>query len=737
MSDEALAASKKKLESQYLSTELEEDAGYWDQWVRAIARRTGHLEPMPLPEGATTEQKNIIGNMNKKVEANNAELKRLYGKKSLSISTESHGQHVMRLVGGFGGLFPLFTEGSLSIPVPEAAKAGAAIAFEKAKGLTSISEAGDSSLPLAPLAFAGGAKPGANLAWHLLSRQFEGEVDEGKVEALKQVYDQKRKEGNWITTGELFLGQTPEARGRTRDDWVSRSMESFEQGDDAVSIFTRAATKQGYEPKYSGFFGHLQGALEGDPYSTAAAAGLLFEFLPVELGVTKPYKMGKRMASAISDMPFMKGTSPERAMEALIAMKRTLKGTEVDIAAAQIAKRRELMANGKYKFTDEPPEIKRNLKVLSEALEGPIDKRQAPLKKGKKGKKGKRKRYWEESDALERLATTARVPVEGIRPTRFEKTKGGLEIEADGLTIETSVDGGEWRAVKPGPPARDADVELINKVFGITYQPSKLAEAMYVAETTGIGSTPTVAAAPGGVPPTPWRGLPHGGARPGWLRQAPQRSTRGVGNTTRSRRIIESALMALEPLSSAAKREGKLIGKARMIELNPKEIEELSHVAVKYDIPNLTLKDGKYIRRGDDKAFSNALITKMAGESAKDGYYVRQTPGLVSMARTLLDVVPAEWARRARKVKRQIDSAAALVVNVERSKLPKPARVALERMYRKLGNNYADMIREMTEVRRTTKNPVTLMRKLMGGEVELLTEGQMKGLRNGRRRETG
>ena len=204
---EALKKERARLESQYLPKALEEDAGWWDQWVRSISKRTGYLEPMPLPPRATPDQKTIIGNLNKRVEENNKELRRLYGEQALSVPTETHGQHLMRVIGNFGGLFPLFREGALSVPVPEASKAAAAMGLEKLKGLSSLTEAEKSKHPLAGLGFAGAAKPGANLAWHLLSRQFEGEADEGKIDALKQVYDKERKEGNWISMGELAISR--------------------------------------------------------------------------------------------------------------------------------------------------------------------------------------------------------------------------------------------------------------------------------------------------------------------------------------------------------------------------------------------------------------------------------------------------------------------------------------------------------------------------------------------------
>ena len=215
---EALEKERVRLESQYLPEALEEDAGWWDQWVRSISKRTGYLEPMPLPPRATPDQKTIIGNLNKRVEENNKELRRLYGEQALSVPTETHGQHLMRVIGNFGGVFPLFREGALSVPVPEASKAAAAMGFEKLKNLPPMGEMKTSQ------------SLGATMVWNQLSRQFEGEADEGKIDALKQVYDKERKEGNWISMGELFLGQTARERGLTRDDWVSRSLEGFEKG---------------------------------------------------------------------------------------------------------------------------------------------------------------------------------------------------------------------------------------------------------------------------------------------------------------------------------------------------------------------------------------------------------------------------------------------------------------------------------------------------------------------------
>mgnify|MGYP003632870719 CR=1 FL=1 len=621
---------------------------------------------------------------------------------------EGTAQWLLRFLSMGAGIVPLAQEAAVRMPVPEAVGPALALMYEQAKVLPTAEvpvNLGTAITPGAP-AFAG--------VMNALDKQFGGVPDKKRVKWLEGLVEESVREGNWMTLGKLFLNAEPDERGFDSEGWWSQSMERLTLGEDMVHVMGEGAIRAGYKPKYSGL-GHIKGALEGDPYSSAAMFGLVAELMiPYETAVVAPTKAATRgMSMAMRSLPLARGTTPEKLWKVMGNAFSAVRKSDVDAAAPEIARARAELAAGAEVVSKLPKEIRRNMQILAENI--------AP---------GARS-----VDALTELARQAATPIAQAdyalkrkgKDLSFElkgdatpNIEGVLKSGADDIQIE------DMKVVAPGKKTGDKDIDLVSAVTGATFNPDRVAEALYVSHTTGIGKAAQVTRAQEALAQ-----LVGEAYRVAYRNRIGDDRLKNVAPSiwvTRGEadRITKTVDKDLKPFVKAMGRRSE----DDAVKLTVDEHKYLNGLAGKYGVRPVIDAEGS-MSRAAGRRFRDDIVAKRAGEGAKASYYIRKTPAMTSIGRSLLKLTPDRFANMVRSANENfVEWPLSFLVDLDRRRMSLPMRTELDKIYRKLTQNGNDMAltlrKKIAEAKKTGDfNPVALMKDLLEDQVDLVAKEQI------------
>ena len=689
--DEVVLAEDKvygQLDESLDSTRLDlEQSGYNQEQIdRELAKRQKMLERAPEPEGAFEEWTSALGQQ----------------------EDEGTAMWLLRVLSMGAGIVPLAQEAAFRVPVPEAAGPALALMYEHGKALPTAEVPVNLKTAITPGA------PAFAYAMNQANQLFKGTPDEKRLEALNKALGESIKDGNWMTLGKLFLNAEPDERGFDSDGWWSQSMERFAKGEDAVRVMGEGAIRAGYKPKYSGL-GHIKGALEGDPYSTAAMFGLWGDVVvPWETGIVAPTKAATRgIDMAMRSLPLAKGTTPEKLWTVMRNAFSAVRKSDVDVAAPEIARARVELSAGKDVISKLPKEIRRNMQIIAENI--------AP---------GARS-----VDTLTELARQASTPIAQSEyalkrkgkdlgfELKGEKTpniKGVLKPSKDNIKID------DMQVVSPGKKTGDADIDLVSAITGSTFVPGRVAETLYVAQNTGLGSAPAVTKAQEALAQ-----LVGEAYRVAYRNRVGDDRLKNIAPSvwvTRGEadRITKTVDKDLKPFVKAMGKRSE----DDVVNLSVDQRKYLNGLAGKYGVRPIIDADGN-MSRAAGRRFRDDIVTKMAGEGAKASYYIRKTPAMTAIGRSLLNLAPERLATMLRRANENfVEWPLSFLVDLDRKRMSLPMRTELDKIYRKLTQNGNDMAltlrKKIAEAKKTGDfNPVALMKDLLDDQVDLVAKDQI------------